>query len=296
MSLTDIASIQGGAQVTLGPFFVGTSASGVLNGMVIWNTWQYFTTYGNDPFYLKALVGILLGLSLSAWALANQLLWHFLIFGADHPAKVVALSDIPVASIQYGTTTPSHRSSFASKSNRATATVKRQEILFTSQFFSSAATDIIICGILSYKLRRDQNGFNVRTDMLLGRVLSLSLTSEQAGLTSATAIIVAILYVTMKAHNTAYLAFYNLLPSLFTLSTVHTLNVRAKLKEEWHSFRGTTSGPTPPPSKLRTGTVPYDATSLDGIRVHVSTLRSVEIDREEGESIGLKDVPPARII
>ncbi|KAH8919483.1 hypothetical protein BT69DRAFT_1284779 [Atractiella rhizophila] len=165
-----------------------------------------------------------------------------------------------------------------------------------------AITDIIISVILTAKLKKDQHGFNWRTDKLLGRLLSLSLTS--AALTSITAILTAILYVRTSQHNNAYLSFANLLPSLFALSTVYTLNIRDSLREMWshsHSHSLTTSQTNHTrkttfalASRLSRPAVHQPSNS--GIQVHVSTLRDQDFhekdDLDPVDSIHLKQVSP----
>ncbi|KAF8838273.1 hypothetical protein BDN67DRAFT_101362 [Paxillus ammoniavirescens] len=252
---------------TWGGSFVGLVVGSILYGVTIMQTYFYYDTYTNDPFFLKALVAILCVLDTAHTALISHLVYFYLIteYGIPTmgiiwtlPAQVfitAMIGFIVQCSMMYRVwslnrtdlrwilTVPTLiMASFSLATGYAYA-VKLVEIkvlaripeillLIEMALGTAAAVDIMITLFLSLTLYFNKTGIT-RSDSMINRLIVY--TVNNGLLTSLCALLDVIIHSTLPPTSFAFLAFYFLLSKLYCNTFLSTLNARRSLRRRGQS-------------------------------------------------------------
>ncbi|KIJ12657.1 hypothetical protein PAXINDRAFT_14576 [Paxillus involutus ATCC 200175] len=256
-----------GVDGTWGGGFVGLVVGSILYGVTIAQTYFYYDTYTNDPFFLKAIVAILCVLDTAHTALISHLVYFYLIteYGTPTmgiiwtlPAQVfitAMIGFIVQCSMMYRVwsmnrtylrwilTVPTLiMASFSLATGYAYA-VKLVEIkvlaripeilvLIEMALGTAAAVDIMYDVQVPMLLFLKYGTF-YRSDSMINRLIVY--TVNNGLLTSLCALLDVIIHSTLPPTSFAFLAFYFLLSKLYCNTFLSMLNARRSLRRRGQS-------------------------------------------------------------
>ncbi|KAH8923429.1 hypothetical protein BT69DRAFT_1333843 [Atractiella rhizophila] len=175
--------------------------------------------------------------------------------------------------------------------------VDQVQVVLELNLWVVAASDLLISGILAYKLRASKGNFNNATDSLLLRLIQMAMTT--AAFTALISISDAVVFAVTSLSSNAHLALYVLHPHTYALTTIFSLNTRKSLKEELDASRTPVSGNnitdqgTPKATFKLTNLSRPGGGPTDGVRVHVTTFMEEDVEKNHSEKYPREDVDQA---
>jgi len=275
---------------TFGACLIGTIVSAVLYGVTCVQTWFYFTRYGNDPLWIKSLVGVCWVCDTAHLALISHSVYYYLVSQYNNPLalfdmvssilvevlfnaiigllvqgflamRVWRLSggNIPITVVittfivvEFVTQLIFAIKALQMKTFMELLALKN---LSMSTNIIAAVSAVLIAAILCFLLQRSRTGFK-KSD---GMITKLIVFSMNTGALTSVCAIGSMVSVIVWSHALIYAAFYFCMGRLYCNSLLATLNARRSIRgiddEDGSSFslRNTSKNNTAVGSKKNNG-------------------------------------------
>ncbi|VDC05156.1 unnamed protein product [Peniophora sp. CBMAI 1063] len=250
---------------TLGAFYIGVVVGAALWGVSCLQTWIYYTSYPDDPVYMKLLVFVIWALDTLHQALVSHGVYIYLITNFANLAilnTVVwsVLAEVVVNALtafivqlfltyrvyklsqkNYWLTIPCVCLSlgqfigfmvYSGKAYAGNFTTFEQVLTLKNLDISlnvvTAATDVAIAGTLTYLLHKSRTGFR-KTDTIVKKLIIFVVNTGL--LTSINALCSLITY-SARPDTFLYICFFFVMGRLYSNSLLATLNARRGISEQ----------------------------------------------------------------
>ncbi|KAG6915649.1 hypothetical protein DXG01_010613 [Tephrocybe rancida] len=249
MSATAIPALDN----SLGSMLIGVIVSAVLYGVALLQAFNYFTNYVTDPWFLKALVGMVVIFDSVHMILISHSIYHYTITNYFNPAALGLMEWSLLLEALFTTLGGAGVQLFyisriwkMSKKNIPLTAVIAAIVLANAAWTAlamqfetfenllkisnltvtinalSTATDILIAGTLCYMLNKARTGFK-RSDTIINRLIMFVVNT---GVMCAIASLVSVL---ASPNTLIYASFYFCIGRLYTNSLLATLNARRSI-------------------------------------------------------------------
>ncbi|KZV95487.1 hypothetical protein EXIGLDRAFT_766179 [Exidia glandulosa HHB12029] len=258
---------EGDISFTFGVIEIGIIVVVFLTGIATLQVWNYFRDYPHDSWVLKLTVSFLYLTDMVHTALLAQALHYYTILNFGNYTKLdkltaTLIATVPIASVVtfvvricfcYRIKIITYRWTYAvgcwvlsiillvfdslvAVSVAASGTfseihTSRTQVLGVVTLALGAATDLILAGFLCMGLLRARGSGMASTNRILDKLIAYAISTGM--LTSFMAMVEAIVFGLFE--NYAFLAFYCIIPKLFSNSFFASLNERSYLQREGQS-------------------------------------------------------------
>ncbi|KAH9481048.1 hypothetical protein JR316_0005567 [Psilocybe cubensis] len=187
---------------TFGAYTLGTFASSILFGVTCFQTYHYFNTYTDDGIFLKLTVITVSGFEMLHVGFSIHAVYHYLITDYLSPLSLLRPVWFRLRSLLELPGLP--------------------ETLAKISLSTAVAIDVTIAATLSYFLHSSRTGIK-QTDKLINRLMKYTINN---GVLTTVFDIITLTLVITRPRDLIFLAFSQVLASLYSNSFLATLNSR----------------------------------------------------------------------